>query len=299
MKRKISLLALLGLASAPITYGQNAGDASRFTVGDIQVVGLQRVSEGTVFNYLPVNIGDELTPQRVREAVHALHETGFFRTVELRRDDATLVVVVRERPTIQSFEITGNKDIKTEDLMTSLRGIGLATGKTFDRSVLEDVKAELTDQYFSQGKYGVTVETKVDELPDNLVRVAIEIKEGSRAKIRQINIVGNTKYDQGEILDTFELMTPKWNNWWKTSTRYSRESLQGDLEKLKSYYQDRGYANFGIESAQVQINDNKDDIFITVSVHEGDIYRISETKIAGPAVVPMERMQAVQERVTA
>ncbi len=293
MKNKFSLLALLGLVAAPLSQAQDAGDATRFTVGDISIVGLQRVSEGTVFNYLPVNIGDELNPQRVREAVHALHDTGFFRTVELRRDGSTLVVVVLERPTIESFEITGNKDIKTEDLTTSLRGIGLAQGKTFDRSVLEDVKAELTDQYFSQGKYGVNVETRIDELPDNLVRVGIEIEEGSRAKIRQINIVGNESYSDDEIIEAFELMTPRWNNWWKPGTSYSREMLQGDLEKLRTFYQDRGYADFQIESAQVQISDDKTDMFITISIDEGDIYRIADARVAGTTVVPLEELQGL------
>ena len=292
MKKKISLLSLLGLlAAAPLSHAQVSGDATRFTVGDIQILGLQRVSEGTVFNYLPVNIGDELNPQRVREAMHALNETGFFRTVELRRDGATLVVVVRERPTIESFEITGNKDIKTEDLTTSLRGIGLAQGKTFDRSVLEDVKAELTDQYFSQGKYGVSVETNIEELPDNLVRVGIEIKEGSRAKIRQINIVGNQTFDDDEITENFELMTPRWNNWWKPGTSYSREMLTGDLEKLRSFYQDRGYANFQIESAQVQIADDMSDMFITISIDEGDVYRIADARATGTAAMPAEELQ--------
>jgi outer membrane protein insertion porin family len=292
--KKILLLALLGLACAmPPVHAQVSADPARFTVGDIRVVGLQRVSEGTVYNYLPVNIGDELTPQRVREAVHALYQTGFFRNVELRRDGSTLLVVVRERPTIESFQISGNKDIKTEDLMTSLRGIGLAQGKTFNRQVLEDVKAELTDQYFSHGKYGVSVETTIEELPDNLVRVGIEIKEGSRAKIRQINIVGNESFDDQEIIEGFELMTPKWNNWWKAGTSYSREMLTGDLEKLRSFYLDRGYAGFQIESAQVQISDEKSDMFITISIDEGDIYRIADVRVAGNTIVPASNLQRV------
>ena len=289
--KKIFLTALLGLVSAPLVHAQDAGNATRFVVGDIRIVGLQRVSEGTVYNYLPVNIGDELNPQRVREAMHALHETGFFRNVELRRDGSTLLVVVGERPTIESFEITGNKDIKTEDLTTSLRGIGLAQGKTFDRSVLEDVKAELTDQYFSQGKYGVSVETRVEDLPDNLVRVAIEISEGSRAKIRQINIVGNESFRDSDIVETFELMTPRWNNWWKPGTSYSREMLTGDLEKLRNFYLDRGYADFQIESAQVQISDDMTDMFINISIDEGEIYRIADARATGTAAVPAERLQ--------
>jgi len=260
-------------------------------VDNIRVEGLQRVSEGTVYNYLPVNIGDRLSQQRVREAIRALYDTGFFRDVELRWEEGTLVVAVLERPSIESFEITGNKDIKTEDLSKSLRNVGLATGKTFDRSVLEDVKQYLTDQYFSRGKYAVRIDAKVEEVPDNRVRVKIEIKEGKRAKIRQINLVGNTTFEEEAILEDFELKTPNWLSWYKQDDRYSRESLQGDLEKLRSYYMDRGYANFEIESTQVAIAPEKDDIFITVNVNEGEVFKVSNVKLAGTFVVPESELK--------
>ena len=259
---------------------------SSFRVGDIKVEGLQRVSEGTVYNYLPVNIGDELTPARVREAVKALYQTGFFRDVQVRRDGSTLVVVVLERPSIESFEITGNKDIKTEELQKSLKNVGLATGKTFDRSVLEEVTQYLTEQYFSQGKYGVRVKTTVEDQPGNRVRVKIEIKEGKRARIRQINVVGNESFKDKEILEAFELKTPNWLSWYKQNDRYSRESLQGDQEKLRSFYMDRGYANFQIESTQVAISPDKDDIFITLNINEGRVFKVSDVKLAGTFVVP-------------
>jgi outer membrane protein insertion porin family len=283
-------LALLLPCLAEAAQQQARGD-SRFVVGDIRVVGLQRITEGTVLNYLPVNVGDELTPQHVREAIKALFATGFFANVEVRRDGSMLVVVVRERPTIESFDITGNKDIKTEDLLASLRAIGLAQGKTFNRQVLEDVKAELTDQYFSHGKYGARIDARVEDLPDNLVRVSIDIDEGARAKIRQINIIGNETFDDAELLGNFELTTPRWYNWWKPGTSYSREALQGDLEKLRSFYQDRGYANFQIESAQVSISPELDDIFITVGISEGDVYRIADVRIAGNTRVPVEELR--------
>ncbi|MBK6671998.1 MAG: outer membrane protein assembly factor BamA [Proteobacteria bacterium] len=280
-------LALSPIAGAQEIYPRDA----RFTVGDIRVEGLQRVSEGTVYNYLPVNIGDDLGTQRLREAMRALYATGFFRNVELRRDGDTLVVVVKERPSIESFELKGNKDFKTEELTKSLRNLGLAAGKTFDRAVLEELRGYLTEQYFSRGKYGVTIDTQVEEQPDNRVRIKIDIKEGARARIRQINIVGNTKFKEKDILESFELKTPKWNNWWKQNTRYSRESLSGDLEKLKSWYQDRGYANMDIESAQVTISPEKDDMFITVSVKEGEIYKIADASIAGQTIVPLKDLQ--------
>ena len=257
-----------------------------FVVKDIRVEGLQRISEGTVYNYLPVNIGDHLTPQRERESIRALYATGFFRDVELRRDGETLVVALAERPSIESIDIKGNKDIKTEDLQKPLRNVGLAAGKTFDRSTLDEVTQGLTDQYFSRGKYAVEIDSKVEDLPDNRVRIAINIKEGSRAKIRQINIVGNTRFKEKDILGTLQLTTPNLTSWYKSSDRYSRESLQGDLEKITAYYQDRGYANFHIDSVQVAIAPDKKDIFITVNISEGEVFRLGEIKLAGNTIVP-------------
>jgi outer membrane protein insertion porin family len=290
MKARAVLASVALFTHCALALAQAANDAN-FTVGDIRVEGLQRVSEGTVYNYLPVNIGDHLTGSRVREAIRALYATGFFRDVQLRRDGNTLVVVVLERPSIESFEITGNKDIKTEDLQKSLRNVGLATGKTFDRSVLEDVTQYLTDQYYSRGKYAVRVDTKVEEQTGNRVKIKIEIKEGKRAKIRQINLVGNQSYKQKEVLETFELQMPNWKSWYKQDDRYSRESLQGDLEKLRNYYMDRGHANFQIDSTQVAIAAEKDDIFITVNLTEGDIFKVTDVKLAGTFVVPKAELE--------
>jgi len=289
------LISSILLAYVPAAFAQGAG--SEFVVGDIRVEGLQRISEGTVYNYLPVNIGDRLDQRRLQEAIRALFATGFFRDIELRRDGSTLVVVVYERPSIESFEISGNKDIKTEDLQKSLRSVGLATGKTFDRSVLEEVQGYLTDQYFSRGKYAVRVDTKVEEVPGNKVKIKIEVVEGKRARIRQINIVGNAAFDDETLLDAFKLRTPGWLSWYKQDDRYSRESLQGDLETLQSWYQDRGYANFEVDSTQVAIAPEKDDIFITVNVNEGEVYKVGEVKLAGTMKVPeaeLRRLLVVQ-----
>jgi outer membrane protein insertion porin family len=288
------LLGLVALAIQPLgaaVHAQAPAPQENFTVGDIRVEGLQRISEGTVFNYLPVNIGDHLDGQRIGEAMRALYATGFFRDVELRRDGNTLLVVVIERPSIAKFEIKGNKDIKTEDLQKSLRNVGLATGKTFDRSVLDEVKQYLTDQYFSRGKYAVRVDTKITELPGNKVDVIVDIKEGKRAKIEQINLVGNTKFKENDVLEGFELHTPNWLSWYKQDDRYSRESLTGDLEKLRSYYMDRGYANFQIESTQVTIAPEKDDMYITVNVNQGDVFKVAEIKLAGTMVVPESELR--------
>jgi outer membrane protein insertion porin family len=282
------LIGTILLAHAPVAMAQPVDE---FVVGDIRVEGLQRISEGTVYNYLPVNIGDRIDRRRGQEAIRALFATGFFRDIELRRDGSTLVVAVFERPSIESFEITGNKDIKTEDLQRSLRNVGLAQGKTFDRSVLDEVTGYLTDQYFARGKYAVKVDTKVEEVPGNRVRISIDVVEGKRARIRQIGIVGNEAFDDETLTEQFSLREPNWLSWYRQDDRYSRESLQGDLETLRSFYQDRGYASFDIESTQVAIAPEKDDIFITVNVNEGDVYTVGEVRVAGKMVVPEEQLR--------
>jgi outer membrane protein insertion porin family len=263
-----------------------AQDEASFVVRDIRIEGLQRISEGAVFNYLPVSIGDELDRQRTQEAMRAIFATEFFANVELRRDGDTLIISVVERPTIANFEITGNKDIKTEDLMESLSLIGLKRGRILNQSVLDDVERSLTDEYFSQGKYAAVVKAEVKELPDNQVEININIKEGDRARIRQINIVGNTVYDDEKLLDIFQLRTPHWLSWIRQDDRYSREALQGDLESLRSYYMDRGYADFGLDSTQVAISPDKKDIFITINIVEGELYRIADVKLAGELIIP-------------
>ena len=290
MNYRAGLAALVLFASSGAVRAQSA-DATAFTVGDIKVEGLQRISEGTVFNYLPVNIGDQLDARRVREALRALYATGFFRDVEINRDGNTLVIAVLERPSLESIEIKGNKDIKTEDLQKSLRNVGLSAGKTFNRSTLEEVTQYLTDQYYSRGKYAVTIDSKVEDLADNRVRVNLDIKEGSRAKIRQINIVGNKTFKAKDILETLTLKTPTWTSWYKQDDRYSRESLQGDLEKIQTYYQDRGYANARIDSVQVAISPDKNDVFITANITEGVVYKISSVKLAGNLVVPEAQLR--------
>jgi outer membrane protein insertion porin family len=259
-----------------------AGD---FVVKDMRVEGLQRISEGTVFNYLPINIGDRVDNIRIAEAIRALYGQDLFDDIEMRRDGETLVVVVRERPSIESFEIEGNKDIKTEDLTESLRNVGLARGRTFDRSVLDNVEMFLREQYYDRGKYGVVINSVIQDRPNNTVRIMVDVKEGDRAKIRQVNIVGNETFDDDEIRSDFTLDTANWLSWIRQDDRYAKEALEGDLEILRSFYMDRGYADFKIESTQVAISPNKKDIFVTINISEGDVYTISEVKLVGEMVV--------------
>jgi outer membrane protein insertion porin family len=275
------LIFMLGTAQA-----QQGG----LVVRDIRVEGLQRISEGTVFNYLPVNIGDQLDQQRVQEALRAIYRTEFFRDVEMRWDDGTLIIAVSERPSIESLTITGNKDITTEDLEEPLANIGLKSGRIFNQSVLDEIEQSLTDQYFSQGKYGATVDAEVEELPDNKVAVAIKITEGDRARIRQINIVGNYSFEDKKLLEAFTLQTPNLLSFIRQDDRYSREALSGDLESLRSFYMDRGFADFRIGSTQVAISPDKKDIFITVNIEEGERYVVDDIRLAGDLVLPEENL---------
>jgi outer membrane protein insertion porin family len=274
---------------APVTvYAQES-----FVVRDMRVEGLQRISEGTVFNYLPINVGDTLDQLRIQEAIKALYTQALFDDIEMRREEDTLIIVVRERPSIENFTIDGNKDIKTEDLMESLRGVGLARGRTFDRSVLDNVQQFLKEQYYDRGKYGVVVDANVIERPNNTVSIGINVKEGDRAKIRQVNIVGNESFEEDEIREDFELDTANWLSWFRQDDRYAKEALSGDLETLRSHYMDRGYADFRVESTQVAISPNRKDIYVTINVHEGEKYTISEIKLVGEMVVPEEQLQAM------
>jgi outer membrane protein insertion porin family len=285
---RILLLSVACLAATVTVFAQDS-----FVVRDMRVEGLQRISEGTVFNYLPINIGDTVDQLRIQEAIRALYAQALFDDIEMRRDGDTLIIAVRERPSIESFTIDGNKDIKTEDLMESLRGVGLARGRTFDRSVLDNVQQFLKEQYYDRGKYGVVVDSAVTERPNNTVAIAINVKEGDRAKIRQVNIIGNHSFDEEDIREDFELDTANWLSWFRQDDRYAKESLSGDLETLSSFYMNRGYADFRIESTQVAISPNRKDIYVTINIHEGEQYTISDIKLVGEMVVPEETLRAM------
>ncbi|MDE0753765.1 MAG: outer membrane protein assembly factor BamA [Woeseiaceae bacterium] len=287
--RKFILLVLcLGWLSPATAQAPDS-----FVVSDMRVEGLQRISEGTVFNYLPINIGDTVDGVRIQEAMRSLYGQGLFDDVEMRRDEDVLIIVVRERPSIESFSIDGNKDIKTEDLMGSLRDVGLSRGKTFDRSVLDSVQQFLTEQYYDRGKYAVSVETDVIERPNNTVAISIEVKEGDRAKIRQVNIVGNYTFEEDDIREAFELDTGNWLSWFRQDDRYAKEALSGDLETLRSYYMNRGYADFRVESTQVAISSNRKDIYVTINIHEGERYLISDIKIVGDTILAPALMRSM------
>jgi len=268
-----------------LLWANLAHGADSFTIADIRVEGLQRISEGTVYNYMPLSRGDQLTPANARLAIRELYRTGFFQDISLDREGNILVVTVRERPAIATVSLAGNKAIKEEELRRVLFDIGLSEGEVFDRLVLDRLRQELINQYFSQGRYAVSVDTRVTELERNRVRIAIVIDEGDVAEIRHINIVGNETFTDKEIRKDFEAnIKPKWKFWSKEG-QYSREKLSGDMEKLRSYYLDRGYVDFSVESTQVAIGPEKEDIYITANVVEGDVYGVDEVSITGDLVI--------------
>jgi len=233
---RIIWAAILGL----LLVG-NARAFDPFVITDIRVDGLQRISEGTVFNYLPLNVGDTLTGSDTRASIRELYRTGFFSNIEFGRDGDILVITLQERPAIASIALSGNKAIKEEDLRRVLADIGLVEGEVFDPQALDRIQQELIGQYYAQGRYAVAVDSRVTNLDRNRVRIAINVDEGKTAKIRHINVTGNTLFTDEEIREDFESGTPPFWKFWSKDDDYTREKLSGDLEKVRSYYQDRGY----------------------------------------------------------
>lgn len=279
---------LLGLALLAAVVFPGAAVADTFVVRDIRVEGLQRIAAGTVFSYLPIKVGDRMDPTQTPELVRALYRTGFFKDVRLEREGDVLVILVEERAAISEINIEGNKAIETKDLKQGLKDIGLAEGRTFNRSVLEKIENELRRQYFNQGKYGVKVESTVTPLERNRVAINIDIVEGETATIKRINIVGNKAFDEDDLLDEFKQTSGGWLSWITKDNQYSKQKLSGDLETLRSFYLDRGYLNFRIDSTQVTITPDKQDIYVTINVTEGEVYRIEDIKLAGELVVSPE-----------
>jgi outer membrane protein insertion porin family len=261
-----------------------------FKVLDIRVEGLQRISAGTVFNYLPIKVGQTIDTEDTIFAVKALFKSGFFNDVSLERDGSVLVVFVRERAAISSIDIEGNKDLDTEELLEGLKEIGLAEGRVFDRSLLEKVEQELRRQYFSRGKYAVRIDTTVTPLDRNRVGILINVSEGQAARIKQINIIGNHEFADKELLDEFSLTTPGFFSAFTKSDQYSKQGLSADLETMRTYYLDRGYLKFNINSTQVSITPDKKDIYITINITEGHQYKIREVTLSGDLVVPAEEL---------
>lgn len=265
--------------------------ADSFVVGDIRIEGLQRISAGSVFAAMPINVGDTLDEERQRRMIRALFRSGNFDDIRLFRDGNILVVNVQERPSISEIQIEGNKAIKSEALLDGLGKAGLAEGQVFKRSTLEGMRMELTRQYVSQGRYDANIQTEVVAQPRNRVAININVDEGSTAAIKSINILGNHAFSDETLRNEFELKsTGRWS-WLTGNDKYSREKLTGDLEKLSSYYLDRGYIEFEMDSTQVSITPDRKAVYITAGVTEGDVYTVGAVELSGDIILPEEELR--------
>ncbi len=282
---------IAALVVAVFPFAVQALDA--FAIKDIRVEGLQRIAAGTVFNYLPVKVGDTLTASGAQEAIKALYKTGFFKDIRLEQQGDVLIVSVVERPSIASFRITGTKEFPQDDLKKGLKETGLSEGRIFNRSLLDRVEQELRAQYFSRGFYAVSIKPTVTPLERNRVDIDIAVIEGPPARIREVALVGNKKFATDDLLDLFTLGPAPWWAIFSSRDQYSKQKLAGDLERLRNFYQDRGYLEFNIESTQVQITPDKEDIYITVNVSEGEQYKVTDYKLAGKYSVPDDELRAL------
>ena len=252
-----------------------------FLVSDIRIIGLQRVSTGSIFNVIPISVGDRIDSRKSYDIVKSLFSTEQFDDIQIGKDGNTLIITVVERPSISEIDISGNKALKTEQLIESLDGVGIKEGEVYKRSTLERVKSELVRSYASNGRYGADVE--IDEIvkPRNRIEISIVVDEGTSAKIEKINIIGNQIYTNEELLDGFELSEGSFFSFLSNDNQYSREKLKGDIETLESFYRDRGYLKFSIESSQISLSRDKKLIFITFNVNEGEKYTINDVDVLG------------------
>ena len=280
MKKTLLSVLIAGFFAAPALAFEP------FAVKDIRVEGIQRTEAGTVFSYLPVKVGDTLTDEKAAQSIKALFATGFFKDVRIEIDRDVMVVVLQERPAISKIAFVGMKEFESDVITKALKETGIGEGRIFDRALLEKAEQELKRQYLTRGKYGVVITTTVTPLERNRVAINFNIEEGAAAKIKQINIVGAKDFKEKELLDQFALTTPGLLTWYTKNDQYSRQKLSADLEKLKSFYMNRGYLEFSVESTQVSISPDKQDVYITVNVVEGERYQVSSVKLAGDFSIP-------------
>ena len=274
-----------------VLFGASAFAQESFVVSDVRVKGLQRISAGAIFNWLSIKVGDTFDPTNSAELIRELYRSGFFKDIELSTDGDAIIIDVVEYPSITSISFDGNKLIKEEALRDALSQNDFVEGRVFKPNVLDQVRQELKRQYLNQGKYNAEVGTEVVDLPRNRVAVKVHVKEGPTAKIRKINIVGNTYFSDKMLLDEFESKDgkPFWK-FWGSEEQYSKEKVSGDLETLRSYYQDQGFLDFEITSNQVSISPQKDGIFLTINIDEGERYTVSQFVLNGRLIVPEEEL---------
>ena len=248
---------------------------------DIRVEGIQRTEAGTVFNYLPVRVGETYTDEKGAAAIKALYATGFFKDVRIEVEGDVLVVLVEERPAVAAVDFSGIKEFDKDQLTKALKDIGLGESRIFDKALVDRAEQELKRQYLSRGLYGVQVTTTVTPIERNRVNVTFAVDEGDVSRIRQISIVGNKAFSDSDLLALLNLRTPGWFTWYTKADQYSKQKLTGDIEALKSFYLNRGYIEMQVESTQVSITPDKKDIYITINISEGEKYTVSGVKLEG------------------
>ena len=284
---------LAGLIATLFVSGASAFEP--FTVKDIRVDGIQRTEAGTVFSYLPVKVGDTMTDDKAAQAIKALFATGFFKDVRIEIDGGVLIVAVEERPAIAQIDFVGLKEFDKDQLTKGLKESGFAVSRSFDRSMLERAEQELKREYLTRGRYGVLITTTVTPIERNRVSINFTVDEGEVSKIKQINIVGAQSFKEKDLQALFQLQTPNWISWYTKNDQYSKQKLAADLETLRSYYLNRGFLEFNVESTQVSISPDKKDIFITISVSEGERYIVSSIKLAGDLILPEEEFRSAMK----
>lgn len=287
MNFRVNQIAFLGLMWL-LCMSCPAMAVTPYQIKDIRVDGLQRTDAGTIFNYLPVKVGDTMDDDKATQAIKSLYGTGFFKDVRIEAENGVLVVIVQERPAISEISFEGNKSFPSDKMKEGLKQIGLSEGLIFDKSLLDRAELEIKRQYLSQGKYAATVKTVSNPLERNRVAIRFEIEEGKASKIRAINIVGIHDFEEEKLREQMKLTTPNWLSWWSKDDQYSKQKLTADIEAIRSFYMNQGYLEFNVDSTQVSITPDKQDIYITINITEGPKYTVSDLKVAGDFLMPEE-----------
>lgn len=290
MKLKPMIMLLVAALGTPFAHAFEA-----FTVADIKVEGLQRTDPGTVFNYLPVKVGENFDDAKARESIKVLFGTGFFNDVRIETDKDTIIITVQERPTVAQINVNGAKLLEKDQIKSALKSQNLAEGRIFQQDTLDAAINELKQQYYARGRYSVLITPSVTKLDRNRVGIELNISEGDVAQIKQINIVGNKAFSEDDLIGIMSLETSGWMTWYTRADQYSKQKMTADLAKLKSFYMDRGYLDFSIQSTQVSLAEDKDGIFLTINISEGELYTIDSLRFAGDYPVSDAELQSLLE----
>ena len=281
------------LPCAAVLFFSLSAHAESFRVADIRIEGLQRISAGTVFTYLPVAAGQQFDMANSAQAIDALYKSNLFSQVRLARDGNVLVVQVEEFPVIAEVNLKGNRDLKSEDLQKALSAAGISEGQAYNPQMLQQLVQELTEQYQARSKYAVKIEPKVRQLPRGRVAIDLDISEGRSSRIKQIDIVGNKIYSDKQLVSLFDTSTPRWNSWLTKSDQYDRDKLQADIDRLESFYRDRGFMDFAVTSTQVSLSPDRKWIYLTVNMDEGKVYRVKGYQLQGDLIVPRTELESL------